>query len=524
MSIQSSLLQSKGGLNVQFNTKFLYSEYDPENSAVKGAVAVVKDLRIIPHTLYIIPSPALWYGVPEIISKLEGETVIAVECDPGLYDIAAAREHNLPLFPNNRISVNELKALPGWPFRRVQYLPLNSGYRFQKEAYSSLHTILSEQLMEYWRNRMTLAHMIPLWTRNLFKNLPEIQNAIPLNALRTEKPVILAGAGESLEQLREMIAGIREEYYILAIDTALPYFCEAGIQPDAVIAVDGQFYNFLDFVGDAVCPDMKLIADVTSYPGILRRFHGRTYVFMTDFWETSLVARMKRFIPDMLPAFGSVGIAGLEIAQRITSNSIFVCGLDFSFSLGKTHARGTTYGKYAERKLSRLSPIPAVKSQLVRGLTTVTTENGTSRLTDAALSGYCTLAANWPFDRSRIFTLSRSSRSIGLQFGTLQHGKSHAVDSPQSMNNTPSAGISEVTTFSRNENRLLTNLYNAAFDILQNGETQRRLNLFMEKLEECDYAALHITDMAPSKPHPTQLKRLLMALSLYIRTISRFGA
>lgn len=525
MSTQSSLLHTKGGLNVLYAHKLLYSEYEAEKGAEKAALAFLRSLKPVPRTLYIIPSPLLWYGAKLLTDGLKGETIVAIECDPGLAEISSQHEPPVPCYMSDDFSLSHMQELPGWPFRRVALIPLNGGYRVQKHAYDSLVEVLSNTLMEYWHNRMTLIHMVPMWIRNLFTNLATAHRARALGQLTTRKPVILAGAGESLEDLPRILGTRHKDFFLLAIDTALPFFMESGIEPDAVVSVDGQFYNFLDFVGTGAFEHTMLIADIITYPAIPRHFLNRTYLFMTHFWDTPFINRLNALIPDVLPAFGSVGIAGLEIAQRITSSAIYVCGLDYCYTLGKSHARGTTYGKLNERSCCRLLPMPAAGHQLSRGVVYVTARNGVSKLSDAALLGYRNLAARWPLDRKRIFTLTDAVLDMGIEQKPLETQIPAGTGLPDEMNRQPKDEHSIFTeaackTFLATEFELLNRLYEVSFDMLEKGITEERLAIFVPLATECDYPALHITDMDIKAPDAVQLKRLLMAIALYRKPLT----
>lgn len=63
------------------------------------------------------------------------------------------------------------------------------------------------------------------------------------------KPVLVVGAGESLEYCISDIKKHRESILILAVDTALSVLDLHHIKPDFIVAVDSQFYNFYDILG-----------------------------------------------------------------------------------------------------------------------------------------------------------------------------------------------------------------------------------------------------------------------------------
>ena len=514
MAVQSPLLkETRGGLNVFYNNKYLYSEYNPVAGAIKAAHASFQSGSRLPGTLYIIPSPLLWYGAEIIRKKYPEETVIAVEADTELHEIAARYGQGIKLYRTSDLKAEALYNLKGWPFRRVEFIPLNGAFREQQQEYAQLHTYVTGIIQQYWQNRLTLQHLVPLWIRNIYKNLSGRNSYLPLSALKTQKPVVLAGAGESLESFP---AEHVRDMFIVAIDTALPYFIQRGIRPDAVLAVDGQFFNFLDFIGLDTFADIPLIMDITLYPGINRLFSGRKYLFMTDFWASALTGRLSSMVPDRLKAFGSVGIAGMEIALNITENYVYYTGLDFCFDLGKTHARGTTYTDASSRTRTRLMPFPLAASQLERGISVIKEHAGSSAYSDKQLLSYASIVRQRRFSKTRIHKLP--GPGIDLGFSTVMPEVISKAAAERPVNETGTAGIAirSGNAFLRSEQTFLTYLYNAAYTLLSTG---KGLEGFLHAYSECDYPGLHMPDMDPEKPHPIQLKRLLMAVKLYKRTI-----
>ena len=73
---------AEGTFTLKYKNRFLYSKYSPK----KNIVAAVQGLNLLPGTLVLAFSPALFYGWAELSQKCEeaGCGILCVEADPSL--------------------------------------------------------------------------------------------------------------------------------------------------------------------------------------------------------------------------------------------------------------------------------------------------------------------------------------------------------------------------------------------------------------------------------------------------------
>ncbi|HOV64183.1 MAG TPA: DUF115 domain-containing protein, partial [Spirochaetia bacterium] len=346
------LLSNTGrGFTVSYRGRFLYSAVDPEGRAERIASSVPKEEQ----TLYLIPSPLLFYGCKTILKNLpQTSRIFCVEADEALMSLSLSSAETI--IEDERVSyirtADPLLAgryleerIGAWRFRRVRLIPLNGGYALYKTVYDAIEAQLDTVIQTYWRNRMTLMHMGPLWVKNVFLNLIQLPHTLPLSALHTEQPVWVAGAGESLERALPLMKAHREEFFLIAVDTALPCLTQSGITPDLILALEAQYANLKDFIGFAN-RSVPLCADISSFPGVLRLFQGNKFLFASRFADTALLSRLREhfsrehFSIEELPPLGSVGVVAVKIGLDMTEAPLIVSGLDFSYTPGKTHSRG----------------------------------------------------------------------------------------------------------------------------------------------------------------------------------------
>lgn len=372
------LVKAGQGFSIVYRQKYLYSKYAPE----KAICGRVFDLQILPGTIFLAFSAVLPYGIKELCEKLpENCLVLLCEADEVLEKLVLPKE--IEPFVDNpnliRVSKNELYNLPvilqkssykfecgktvniAGNFRRVIRIDFSAGVQFHSDFYNRLENACVGAVKQFWTNRFTLAKFGRKYSRNLFSNLKVLHDSKPLSSFikQIEKPIFVFGAGESAET---GIAFIKEKYseykypekrpfYILCADTAFPMLKGNGIIPDGVVVDEAQSViaqSFISAKKTAQAYGMQIFQSLCSLPHVAGRkfpkdklsFYATEYA-SSDFFES--LKGLESF-PPVIPAFGSVGITAYILAclfKKDDSVSVSFYGLDFAYSLGKTHGRGT---------------------------------------------------------------------------------------------------------------------------------------------------------------------------------------
>ncbi len=422
MAEEPSLVDTGRGITVRYKNRYLYSSLDPLDPIKRR----IENLPLLEKTLFFVPSIGLGYGLRELLERLpDNSHVLCVEVDQVLMKLAISQPYlSLPKSPQLSIVrtddpgnlIRMLHTLGIEQFRRVQPLHLCRAYELYRDAYDRMQMILEEELQTYWKNKITMVHMGRLWVRNALENLHRIAWSESLESLSTRSPVVVAGAGPSLEDSLSLIRQIRERVVLLATDTALPVLASERIRPDAVIALESQLVNIQDFIG-MLFEGVPLICDITCSPNVVQLFDNPIYFFSSAFYPLSLFERMSAagLMPFQLPPLGSVGVTALYIALELTRAPVFVAGLDFSYIRNQSHARGTPIYRLMYRRASRILPVGQIsyESILKRPLLKVKGEDGKDLQSDLVLHGYAQQVSRIYRKRPRFFKLSYKGFDIG---------------------------------------------------------------------------------------------------------------
>ncbi|MDA8425830.1 MAG: DUF115 domain-containing protein [Treponema sp.] len=356
------VFSTPGGLCVRHRGRLLYSERDPSRLPKRTAAACDRG----PRRLHLVFSPLLWYGIAQLVENMgPGSAVLCVEADPALARLS--REAMPPaLSASERVSFLEsdspeevlLHAQELGRFRAASVLALSGGEALNSALYDRMGALVSSEIASAWRNRASLMVMGRLWARNVFANLAE------LPFMRLEPPprfpgaVVVCGAGPSLEEALPFISARRKSVSVVACDTALGSLLAAGIEPDLLVCLEAQAHNLADFTPLGASAQ-RTIADLSSHPATFRAVRGPKHLSFVSFTDSPFLRRLAGVLDSLgipylaMPPLGSVGVHAAQLALRLARGPVLATGLDFSFELGKTHARGTPGILSEERRLTR---------------------------------------------------------------------------------------------------------------------------------------------------------------------------
>jgi hypothetical protein len=419
------LIDTGRGYTIRYKKRLFYSSKAPEESVRRK----IETLSIGEKSLIFVPSIGLGYGIVEILETMPVDChILCVEADPILYRFAL-EQNALPIPANERFTLihsfdpkdalRTLREIGVWRFRRITIVTLSAGFSLYSNLYEEMRALLDLEIQTFWKNKMTLVRLSPLWIKNIFYNLPSLPNAKNPADLRTDMPVLVAGAGPSLEKSISLIRKQRSRILLIAVDTALPILMKESIRPDYIFMLEAQIANIHDFISFRGT-EIPVIADITASPQVLRAHGSLCSYFSSEFYPTRLLERLEAsgLLPPKMPALGSVGIAALYGALRLTADRVFVTGLDFSYTKEKTHAKGSPLEELANISSNRLLPLSHFIYSCIkaRPLISLKDKNGLPVQSDLVLASYARLVrdAVGP-DIARAIDIGDSGLDLGLQ-------------------------------------------------------------------------------------------------------------
>lgn len=564
------LVEARQGLSVLYQNRFLYSKYNPAANIER----LVNSLEIKKDTLILCFSPILGYGLESLQKKIpSGCFMLAVEANPHLvelYNIKALptdigflgpdRLKNIYniLTKKNQITDNGIRIPPPGSFKYCLRLDFSGAPALNQEEYQTIQHRAELAVSNFWKNRLTLVKMGRLYHRNIIRNLALVPSSYDVPAKQIDAPLLVLGAGPSADKTIEKLAALSQDFrkklVVLAVDAVVPALLARKIKPDFVLALECQ-YAIQQAYATAHNSNLFLLADLTSRPSILHQdtsypstdkqrisaansknhssgkncTGGKTAFFSTEFASTRFFERLfqHNFIQQSLPPLGSVGITAMEMALLLRKDEIvpvYVSGLDFSFSMERSHCKESFQTKNSFLKTNRLHSLGSYHC-----LQNTTTEKYQGKAgvvySDQILSYYCRIFC----DRFQYTTNAYDVGEMGLDLGIKRKSFVQVLDEITSMNKTD-FDLDEVlqknihqTTFEEKNKRVL-NFYSQEESMLK--ELREGLstgNITKERilgiLEETDYLYLHFPDGYKATLDISFLKRVRSEIDFFLKDI-----
>ncbi|QTQ11500.1 DUF115 domain-containing protein [Treponema parvum] len=368
---------------------------------------------------------------------------------------------------------NDLTAAPAirtGNVKRILRIDFSAGVQFDEKSYDGIYLQCQKVISQFWKNRLTLVKFGRLYSKNIFQNLARLtrKKSVPFRNLgRTiSKPILICGTGESLEKtlctLKKFLkTRRRKDIYLIAVDASLPVLCSHNIEADAVVAVESQLAIEKAYIGipgingklsaalaaesaaaasgrqegrgDKKAANAKeisdrkgqkskiftLFADMTSRPHITDITSGNVCYFVSEYDKNDFMKRLfeKNLLPKVIPPLGSVGLTAVHIALLLRSSDevpVFVTGMDFSYSVGKTHANGSA--PHNERLFShnRINSLGNYGAAFGNGSFVFTGNDEKKRITTLVLSNYAKNFALCFSGVKNLWNIGENALDIGI--------------------------------------------------------------------------------------------------------------
>ncbi len=552
------LVDTGRGFSVYYQNRFLYSKYAPKKTIVNA----VENLEILSGTIFLISSPLLWHGLEELLENLPEKCfVLAIEKDFELYALAEKSlkekiEKNselkiaekvkllspekIPYIVNIILNQNiekEDEIPPVYNFRRAIHLEFSGGSALNKEFYQNIALLAQNAIGSFWKNRLTLTRLGRLYSRNIFKNLENLPNAVDFSKFekKIEKPIFIFGAGESTVETLKII-GLKElqKCFVLCVDAALPVLSAFKIIPDAVVAVEGQLAIEKAYIGNAELKSF-IFADMASRKQVLSHSKNFSY-FASEYSRTNFIENLKKqsFFPKTIPALGSVGLTASYLALELRKSEeipVFAAGLDFDFSLGKTHAQNAPAHILRLVSSNRLKKIANYDSAFKNGALRLGKVNGTDFFTDISLSNYAKSFKDVFGKSKNFFSCSEFGLNIGIPqikndgvknfLEKIKTSETNRLESENKNHESKEKVKKDILLYLKNEKNALERIKN----LLSNGRDEKQTQEDFEKeLENLisvrEYLFLHFPDGYKCDTKNTSfLKRVRSELDFFLKDI-----
>ncbi|MCW7480401.1 motility associated factor glycosyltransferase family protein [Leptospira kanakyensis] len=342
------LTKSKvGDPTLELDGVWIHSRFDPKKEAERFATELPHDGS---ERIYLLFGAGLGYIIPYL---LEREKVTIIWMEPyqffikesfQIFDFSKSLlDEKLILITGEGLEDQLSEAVKGKGTHPISFVPHRGSWQWRESDYLKLRHTAEQMFHKKDVNLATLTRFEKIWAKNICYNLPELSKFRPVSDLfgiAEGISIVVCGAGPSLSESIPDLTKYRNQFLLLAVDTALPILNSFGVEPDLIFSVDPQALNsqyLEDDSGNGI-----LIFDPTSTYISLRLEKGPNKGFVTSspFPLIGLLERTGSSEIGSVPFGGSVSTNAASLATLMGAKSVFLVGQDLSFTKGLAHSKG----------------------------------------------------------------------------------------------------------------------------------------------------------------------------------------
>jgi len=364
MPADYSLAETPSGYcTVSVKGTYLHSKYNPLHDAERALADPSASATFTPEGC-VFAGLGLAYACELYARKFPDSTLILVEPDIYLFLLCLA-SRNL----ESLLSHPSLILVVGTPARDacalieklgMHNLPVysNAGIRSANKGWFDEFDLVTKRNGEKRQiNANTLKKFGDLWLGNMCKNLTELRDRRGITGfagLFTGVPILILAAGPSLDRILPSLTELRKHCVIIAVDTAVRACVRAGVEPDFIVLVDPQYWNWRHLDG-VVSPSSILITESAAWPAVFR-FQCRAIYLCSSLFPLGKFLEERTEERGELGAGGSVSTTAWDFARHLGAKNIYMAGLDLGFPERKTHFTGSIFEDRTHTVSRRLSP------------------------------------------------------------------------------------------------------------------------------------------------------------------------
>ena len=313
--------------------------------------------------------------VAEAVAEAGVGRIIACEADPGALNAAFRGRDLSALLADERLGFmvggeadGVISALELSGGTRAAILELKAATAAAPEWFADARRAAGRWNAKNAVNENTLRRFGRLWVRNLARNLgvaassPGVER---LDGLFAGIPALVLAAGPSLDLVLPHIREISRRALVVCVDTALRSVLRFGVEPDFLVVVDPQYWNWRHVAGLS-SPGSVLVSEPAAWPAVFRAPRRAAFLGGSVF---PLGRRIEAFVGSkgQLGAGGSVATSAWDLCRTMGCSPVWMAGLDLGFPGGQTHAKASLFEQRALAAGSRLAPAAGAQAAALVG-------------------------------------------------------------------------------------------------------------------------------------------------------------
>jgi hypothetical protein len=373
---QCALVLKKDGRETRLN-----SLYDP----LKESERMVSTFNPGRSSLILVTGLALGYHIDILHNKYPHHILIVLEPEKDVIYLCKKERSSVlkkcVIIGNDRDLETFFETFNMSDFRGIALFTYRPSYQLDPDFYSYYSENIKKYLTSKVSDLLTRFEFEEEWIHNIFSNIHHIYKHPSVSSLHNafkNTPAVIVSAGPSLRKNMKQLRMIQNKALIVAVDTALPVLIRSGIEPHIVMTLDAQKHSIKHFKGWP-SPETTLIADMVSYPKILRDYKGNAFLSSTSKFYTDANGKLARettpsidwfekytTVPGDIQSGGSVATSVFDLFLTLGCDPILLVGQDLAYTGREIHCSGTHHNDAWLPLCNRLKNLDTINQQVIR--------------------------------------------------------------------------------------------------------------------------------------------------------------
>jgi hypothetical protein len=296
-------------------------------------------------------------GLQKWLAEKTGRHLVFLEDDMGVLQAFSQLPHAQEILDHPQIHLRWVPSVDAWDSILEECA---AEFSFDKIEVSAVKAY--EKLPRFQKIKLSLLRKTVLWNaltsenvsghllhQNIIPNLRRIPQCSYVNSWKgawKDTPIIICGAGPSLQTVAEDLRKIRDRAVIIACGSALSALAHLGIRPHLGIAIDPNGREF-DCLKGCTYRDLPLLFGSRLYPKVFELFDGPfgyirsgTGSLLESYVEEELNLTDPFLGHDLGREALSVTTLALSLAEYWGCNPIILAGVDLAYAREKHYAEG----------------------------------------------------------------------------------------------------------------------------------------------------------------------------------------
>jgi len=345
-------ISRSGDLTAKIGNRYLHSKYDPMKEADQFLNSWMNQVENSSKKIIIIIEPGLGYLLKIIKKKFPDKIILAAFTNEKTYQYCFENSylekiHHYIVDSGFNITTILNNICSGLSVRDISILTWTAGELIFKEECQKIKNEILSSLRILQGNEQTKKHFSKRWFLNGIKNFLRYDFSSTFSL--TKSPIILVSSGPSLEMSIRHIGQFQHNYIIAALPSSLAILQAHEIHPDILFTTDPGYYagEHLRYIQrETIC-----IAPITSKMIPLNNP-------LSGFNQNSLIENLLYEGKELpyIPEMGTVAATALKYLRTLSTEPIYIAGLDFCMDDLKIHAQPHSFNPIILKNESRFLP------------------------------------------------------------------------------------------------------------------------------------------------------------------------